>query len=195
MNENGILKIILQRLGPGAAIPTIATQLQGVLLDISNRADFLTAESLLETVAGQAEYTQPVNLKSIYEIAHVNGPILDKKTYQQYLKANEDGTVQSGKPDNYAIRHQKIYLWPKPDQVYSLKIDYSMVHPQVFTDILFGADFHEAIFEGILAQLWREKNQGIDESQNSHKTAFEAEIEKLIANLDGDPALVEYRDI
>jgi hypothetical protein len=195
MNENGILKIILQRLGPGAAIPTITTQLQGVLLDISNRADFLTSESLLDTVITQAEYSQPANLKNVYEITFVNGPILDKKTYRQYLTAIEDGTAQSGKPANYAIRHQKIYLWPIPDQVYSLKIDHSMVHPQVFTNILFGADFHEAIFEGILAQLWREKNQGIDESQNSHKTAFEAEIEKLIANLDGDPALVEYRDI
>jgi hypothetical protein len=195
MNENGILKIILQRLGPGAAIPTITTQLQGVLLDISNRADFLTAESLLDTVAAQAEYTPPQNLKSIYEITIVNGPILDKKTYREYLKAIEDGTALSGKPANYAIRHQKVYLWPIPDQVYSLKIDYSMVHPQVFTNILFGADFHEAVFEGVLAQLWREKNPGIDDGENTHKTAFEAEIEKLIANLDGDPALVEYRDI
>jgi hypothetical protein len=195
MNEKDVLKVVLQRLGPGAAIPSITTQLQGVLLDISNRVDFLTSESLLDTVITQAAYTQPANLKSIYEIAIVNGPILDKKTYRQYLKAIEDGTAPSGKPANYAIRHQKIYLWPIPDQVYSLKIDYSMVHPEVFTDILFGTDFHEAIFEGVLAQLWREKNQGKDEGENTHKTAFEAEIEKLIANLDGDPALVEYRDI
>jgi hypothetical protein len=142
MNENGILKIIFQRLGPGTAIPSITSQLQGVLLDISNRADFLTKESLLETVVGQAEYTQPANLKNIYEIAIVNGPVLDKKTYRDYLKAIEDGTAQSGKPDNYAIRHQKIYLWPIPDQVYSLKIEHSMVHPQVFIDILFGSDFY-----------------------------------------------------
>jgi hypothetical protein len=195
MIEKDVLKVILQRLGPGAAIPSITTQLQGVLLDISNRADFLTSENPLDTVVGQEEYTQPQNLKSIYEIAIVNGPILDKKTYRQYLQAIQDGTATSGKPANYAIRHQKIYLWPIPDQVYSLKIDHSIVHPQVFTDILFVADFYEAIYEGILAQLWREKNQGIDESQNPHKTVYESEIEKLIANLDGDPALVEYRDI
>jgi hypothetical protein len=195
MIEKDVLKVVLQRLGPGAAIPSITTQLQGVLLDISNRVDFLTSESLLDTIITQAAYTQPVNLKSIYEIAIGNGPILDKKTYRQYLKAIEDGTAMSGKPANYAIRHQKIYLWPIPDQVYSLKIDYSMVHPQVFTDILFGADFHEAVFEGVLAQLWREKNTGIDESQNTRKTAYESEIEKLIGNLDGDPALVKYRDI
>jgi hypothetical protein len=195
MIEKDVLKVVLQRLGPGAAIPSIATQLQGVLLDISNRADFLTSESLLNTVVGQAEYTQPQNLKSIYEIAIVNGPMLDKKTYRQFLQAIEDGTAQNGKPANYAIRHQKVYLWPIPDQVYSLKIDYSLVHPQVFTDILFGVDFHEAIYEGVLARLWREKNSGINESENTHKTAYEAEIEKLIANLDGDPALVEYKDI
>ena len=197
MIEKDVLKVVLQRLGPGAAVPSITTQLRGVLLDISNRADFLTTESLLETVAGQAEYTQPQNLKSVYEIAFVDGPILDKKTYRQFLQAIEDGTAQSGKPAAYAIRHQKIYLWPIPDQVYSLNIDYSMVHPQVFTDILFGADFYEAIFEGVLAQLWREKNPGKDETENSHKTDYEAEIEKLIANLDveTETVLVEYRDI
>jgi hypothetical protein len=195
MNENGILKIILQRLGPGAAIPAITTQLQGVLLDISNRDDFLTAQSSLNTVVGQAEYTQPQNLKNIYEIAIVNGPILTKKTYRDYLQAIEDGTVLSGKPANYALRHQTIYLWPKPDQVYSLKIDCSITHPQVFTDILFGADFYEAIFEGVLAKLWREKNPEKDESENPHTIAYESEIEKLIANLEGEPAIVEYRDI
>jgi len=197
MNEKDVLKIVLQRLGPGAAVPSITTQLHGVLLDISSRADFLTTESLLETVAGQAEYTQPQNLKSIYEIAIVNGPILDKKTFRQFLQANEDAAAQSGMPTAYAIRHQKVYLWPKPDQVYSIKIDYSMVHPQEFTDILFGADFYEAIFEGVLAQLWREKNPGKNESENSHKTDYETEIEKLIANLDveTETVLVEYRDI
>jgi hypothetical protein len=195
MIEKDVLKVVLQRLGPGAAIPSITTQLRGVLVDISNRADFLTSESLLDTVAGQAEYTQPQNLKSIYEIAFVNGSMLDKKTYREYLKAIEDGTAQSGKPVNYAIRHQKIYLWPVPDQVYSLKIYHSMVHPQVFTDILFGADFHEAIFEGVLAKLWREQNPAAEESENPHTIAYESEIEKLIANLEGEPAIVEYRDI
>jgi hypothetical protein len=195
MNEKDVLKIVLQRLGPGAAVPSITTQLQGVLLDISSRADFLTTESPLETTVGQSEYDQPQNLKNIYEIAFVNGPILDKKTFRQYLQAIEDGSAQSGKPAAYAIRHQKIYLWPISDQVYSIKIDCSIVHPQEFTDILFGADFYEAIFEGVLAQLWREKNQGIDESQNPHKTDYEAEIEKLITNLDVEPAIVEYRDV
>jgi hypothetical protein len=197
MIEKDVLKVVLQRLGPGAAVPSITTQLRGVLLDISSRANFLTTESLLETVIGQAQYNQPQNLKNIYEIAFVNGPILEKKTFRQYLQAIEDGSAQSGKPAAYAIRHQKIYLWPIPDQVYSLNIDYSMVHPQEFTDILFGADFYEAIFEGILAELWREKNPGKDETENSHKTDYEAEIEKLIANLDveTETVLVEYRDI
>jgi hypothetical protein len=195
MNEKDVLKVVLQRLGPGAAMPSVTTQLRGVLLDIPSRADFLTTESLLETIIGQAQYNQPQNLKNIYEIAFVNGPILAKKTYRQYLKAIEDGSAQSGKPAAYAIRHQKISFWPIPDQVYSLNIDYSMVHPQVFTDILFGADFHEAIYEGVLAQLWREKNPGKDETENSHKTDYETEIEKLIANLDGETVLVEYRDI
>lgn len=192
MTENDVLKIVLGRLGAGAGIPAITSQLAGVLLDISSRADFLTTESVVATVAGQCQYDLPANLKNIYEVV-LDDAMLDKLTYRQFLALGDS----DGLPTAYALRHQKLALWPTPDAAVDITLDHSMVHPQEFTDVLFGAEFNEAIFEGVLAQLWREKNPDKEESANPHKTAYEAEIEKRIAALDVEieTVLVEYRDI
>jgi len=214
MTENDVLKIIMQRLGPGWPVPKITDELKGVLLDISSRADFLTTESTIPTIDGQGEYDQPENLKNIYEMAIEGGTVLDKKTYRQYLKNREGlSSPTRGTPTEYAMRHKKIHLWPVPDGVYQVKADGSIYHPAVFTDVLFGPEFYEAIFEGVLAALMRGQfwTQS-DSSQTSgsffrdadgkaeaekHAAAYEAEIEKLIANLDveSETVLVEYRDL
>jgi len=132
-----------------------------------------------------------------------------------------------------------MFLWPKPDAVYTITADYAYYHPETFTDILFGPEFNEAIFEGVLALLYKgqlfEKlrltrrqisDDALDENVSDgtattvtdqdlagnalvyefsgdfpeyrlHKRAYEAEIRKLIANmnLDVETVLVEYRDI
>ncbi len=214
MTENDVLKVIMQRLGPGWPVPKITDELAGVLLDISSRADFLTAKSTIPTVDGQSEYDQPENLKNIYELAVEGGAVLDKKTYRQYL-SNWEGsdTPTKEEPTEYAMRHKKLYLWPVPDNVYQVKADYSIYHPAVFTDILFGPEFYEAIYEGVLAalmrgQFWTKSDSGqtnqsffrtVDGKAEAekHSDAYEDEITKLIANLDVEmeTVLVEYRDI
>ena len=148
MTENDVLKVIMQRMGPGWPVPKITDELKGVLLDISSRADFLTAKSTIPTVDGQSEYDQPENLKNIYELAVEGGAVLDKKTYRQYLSHWEGlSSPTKDEPTEYAMRHKKLYLWPVPDDVYQVKADYSIYHPAVFTDILFGLEFYEAFYE------------------------------------------------
>ena len=190
MTENDVLKIVLGRLGVGAAIPAITSQLAGVLIDISSRADFLTAESTVNTVAGQSSYDLPGNFKNMYE-AVLDGQPMDKLTYREFLALG----AGEGLPAAYTVRHGKLYLWPTPDQAVAVTLDGAVYHPRQFTDILFEDQFHETIIAGVLAQLWREKNPEKADSENPHKTAFEACIETLIAALDTEPAIVEYREI
>lgn len=190
MTENDVLKMVLERLGAGAAIPSITSQLADVLVDISARADFLTGESTISTVAGQSSYNLPDGCKAV-DLVCLDDVPLDKLTYRELL-ALGDG---SGEPTAYAIRHGKLYLWPTPDQAVAVTVDGAVYHPRQFTDILFGSQFHETIIEGVLAQLWRQANPDQTEDQNPHKTAFEAGIETLIASLATEPAIVEYRGI
>ena len=152
-------------------------------------------------------------------------------------------------------------MWPVPDAVYAVDVDFAGFHPETWTDIELGPEFNEAIFEGVLAALYRgqlfeklrlnnkkitnrdiledvtqdqdvttdtdadgtadDKTVTVDDgftgSVNTdddaealtyefdksfpeitkHAEAYEAEISKLIDNLEMDieTVLVEYRDI
>ena len=239
MTEEDVLSVIMARMGTSTGITTIAEELKNVLLDISSRADFLTAEDQQATVADQAEYSQPTGLKRIYDCYVDDVGVLEKKTYGDYLKDTKNSFASSGEPINYTIRHGNIYFWLVPDAVYTIDIDYSLYHPETFTNISFGAEFNEAIYEGVITALYQgqlfEKlrldkktinGDNLDETVSDgtdttttdqdlagtsleykfssdfpeirkHKQAYEAEIGKLIKNLDIDTetVLVEYRDI
>ena len=257
-----ILNVIMARIGTGSGVTTINDEVAGVLYDITSRADFLTAVDTVNTVAGTYEYDEPEGLKRIYECSISGAHLLEKKTYRDYLKALADGSAAiDAQPLYYARRHGKIFMWPAADAVYAVDVDFAGFHPETWTDILLGPEFNEAIFEGVLAALYRgqlfeklrlnnkkitnrdiledvtqdqdvttdtdadstadDKTVTIDDGFtgtvntdddaealtyefdknfpeiSKHADAYEAEIGKLIENLDMDieTVLVEYRDI
>ena len=151
-----VLNVIMSRIGTGSGVTSLTQELKGVLYDITSRADFYTAVSDIETAAGQFEYDEPTGLKRIYESWIVGGGILEKKTYRDYLAALGDGTAAiAGTPKYITRRRGRLYVWPQPDQAYTVKIDYAAYHPETWTEILLGSEFNEAIFEGVLAALYR----------------------------------------
>ena len=217
MNSSDVLGVIKNRV-EGVGVLSIDAELAGVLADISSRAEFLTDVAVIETVADTSDYAQPDDMKSIYEVSLDGGALLDKITYRQYLEFLEQATVSAGVPTKYALRHNKLWLWPVPDDVYSVTVDFSMYHPAVFTDILFGPQFNEAIYHGVLKALYEgqfkrqlklsERSLDDDETLRMkfydqfpqaklHAKQYENEIAKLIGNLevDTETVLVEYRDI
>lgn len=155
MIEADVLSVIMARMGTSCGVTNITEELKGVLLDISSRADFLTEEGQTVTVAAQAEYAQPDELKRIYE-CYINGTgLIEKKTYRKFLEETASDNAVGGEPTKYAIRHGNIYFWPVPDAVYNIEIDYATYHPETFTNISFGPEFNEAIFEGAIASLYQ----------------------------------------
>jgi len=156
-----ILNVIMIRLGTGSGVTSINTELQGVLYDITSRADFYTTVAQVALSSGVLEYDQPEGLKQVYEVAlnGGSGRVLEQKTYRDYLNAldvNQGEHVSDpGEPRYYALRRDKMYVWPRPDTAYTLDVDYTGYHPETWTDILLGPEFHEAIFEGVLAALYR----------------------------------------
>jgi hypothetical protein len=218
MTSDDVLSVIKQRIDGIAGVLNIDSELAGVLADISSRAEFLTDTAVISTVAEQTDYAQPDDMKSIYEVCIDGGALLDKITYRQYLEYVEQATSSGGVPTKYALRHGKLWTWPLPDAVYSVTVDFSMYHPAVFTDILFGAEFKEAIYHGVLKSLYEGQfkrqlklsEQTFDDDETLklkfyeqfpraklHAKQYENEIAKLIENLevDTETVLVEYRDI
>ncbi len=253
-----VLSVIIARLGTNCGITSINRELQSVLYDISSRADFLTTVSQVVTSDGTAEYDEPAGLKQVYECFVSASLPLEEKTYRDYLAfMAEDGAA--GEPTMLARRHDKLYFWPMPDGAYTVNVDHARHHPVTWTDVLFGVEFDEAIFEGVLAALYKgqlfeklrlndkkvstrdiaetatEALDGTTETDKDgtaddvtvtvdedatasvttdddsdvlayefskdfpeiklHEKLYEAEIAKLIANMETEMVLIEYRDI
>jgi len=151
-----ILNVIMARIGTGSGVTSINDELTGVLYDITSRADFLTAIDPINLVSGTYSYDEPEGLKRIYECSLAGVGMLERKTYRDYLLAVDDGTAAvGGEPLYVARRHGKLYVWPVPDEAFTLEVDFARFHPESWANISLGAEFHEAIFEGVLAALYR----------------------------------------
>lgn len=199
-----ILNVIMVRLGTGSGVTSINTELQGVLYDITSRADFYTTVAQVSLAAGGYEYDQPEGLKQVYEVTLENDDqssawsqrVLEKKTYRDYQKAREVGNAvnifEPGEPKYYALRRDKMYVWPRPDTTnlaYHLAVDYTGYHPVTWTDILLGSEFHEAIFEGVLAALYR--GQLFEKLRLNNKTITDRDT---LANTSLDRDIVTVHD-
>ena len=218
MNAADVLSVVKDRIEGGVGVLNIDAELAGVLKDISGRADFLTDAAVIETVAEQAEYDLPDDMKNLYEVFIDGGAVLEKIAYRRYLKLNEAAQWPADVPTRFVLRRGKLRLWPVPDAVYDLTVDFSMYHPAVFTDILFGDEFNEAIYHGVLKTLYEgqfkrqlklaEQTFDTDETlkfkfyeqfpqAKLHARAYEDEIAKLIGNLtmNEDAVVVAYCDI
>ena len=155
MDGPEILSVIIQRLGNNSGVTSINTELQSVLYDISSRADFLTAIDQIVTSDGVAGYDQPQGLKQVYECFITGSAPMEEKSYRDYLRFLAQSDATGGEPTNYARRHGKFYFWPVADGAYTINVDHAQYHPSTWTDVLFGAEFSEAIFEGVLAALYK----------------------------------------
>ena len=218
MTSDDVKAVVLNRVEGGVGVLDIDAELAGVLKDISGRADFLTDAAVIETVVEQAEYDLPDDAKSIDEVFIDGSAVLERMSQDRYFTLTVGTDWPADVPTRFALRHNKLVLWPEPDAVYDLTVDYSMYHPAVFTDILFGAEFNEAIYHGVLKALYEgqfkrqlklaEQSFDTDETlkfkfyeqfpqAKLHARAYEDEIAKLIGNLGAneDAVVVAYCDL
>jgi hypothetical protein len=192
--------------------------LAGVLKDISGRADFLTDTAVINTVVDTSEYDLPEDAKRI-DTVYIDGEtVLERMSQDRYFTLTVGTDWPADVPSRFTLRHGKLVLWPEPNAVYDLTVDFSKYHPAVFTDILFGDEFNEAIYHGVLKSLYQgqfkrqlklaEQTFDTDETlkfkfyeqfpqAKLHARAYKDEIAKLIGNLQAneDAVVVEYRDI
>ena len=218
MNTADVLSVVKDRIEGGVGVLNIDAELAGVLKDISGRADFLTDAAVIGTVAEQAEYDLPDDMKFLYEVLTDGGTVLERIAYRRYLKLNEAANWPADMPTRFVLRHGTLRLWPVPDAVYDVTVDFAKYHPAVFTDILFAPEFNEAIYHGVLKSLYEgqfkrqlklaEQTFDSDETlkfkfyeqfpqAKLHARAYEDEIAKLVGNLtmNEDAAVVAYCDI
>jgi len=195
-----VLTTILNRLRPvGATVMSIDEELRSVLYDISSRDDFILKTGTITTEESTQSYDLPNDCKHVDVLAVNEGNLLDRITfdeYQLYIE-NSDSPTES-EPQEYAIRDTTVYFYPVPDTAYTVNIYYSIFHPDSISTIEFGGVFREAIYEGVLALLFKGQLSTVEGAVNhamNHQQLYEREIGVRRGSLNKDPAYVKYNDI
>ena len=218
MTSDDVLSVVKDRIEGGVGVLNIDAELAGVLKDISGRADFLTDAAVIETVMEQAEYDRPTDCKHITDVYIDGEAVLERMSQERYFTLTVGTDWPADVPPRFTLRHNKLVLWPEPDAVYDVTVDFAKYHPAVFTDILFGDEFNEAIYHGVLKSLYEGQfkrqlklaEQSFDGDETLkfkfyeqfpqaklHTRAYEERIAKLIGNLGAneDAAVVVYCDL
>lgn len=107
--------------------------------------NILQSTALTSTVAGQQEYTLPVDLlilqgisyKSSTDVAYVKLQGMDRQKFDEYITGWNGSTYNTGDPLVYFVWDNKLELFPVPDvsAANSLKVWYNKKPTDVVNDV------------------------------------------------------------
>ena len=184
-----ILAVVNKRLNRSET--DIDEEIRSILYDISSRADFLKKEGTRNTVKSRAYYSVPDDFKDKLVIKIDDSEPLDRITFAEYQQKIADDTSES-EPTDFALHDDFIWLYPTPDAVYEMTLFYAIYHPNNVANILFGEQFRECIYKGVLMEVCN--GYELYDAGDKWEIKYEREILKREMNLKKDPAIVKYRD-
>ena len=195
-----VMTTIINRLRSlDVTIMDIDEELRSTLYDISSRDDFILESGTVTTVDGTASYSLPTDFKHLDVAAVSSGNLLEPMTFNDYQRYIEDASSPTeGEPRYYAVRDKTVYFYPVPDTVYTVNIYYSNFHADSVDTIELGSVFREAVYEGVLANLFKGQLSTVEGAMNHlglHQQLYEKEIGVRRDSLNKDPQYVKYNDI
>lgn len=169
MTESGILEVILDRIHPhGEQISTVNEELLNVLVDITSRrdVDFLTSTSAPTVVDGTTSFSKPTGWKRIIGIEVADHGMLERISFDLYQNRYNYYESLEGEPHDFAEYGDNIYIWPTADTTYTTTLYYAYIHPRSTDTIYLDDNLREAVYSGILANLYRGRLSSLEGAIN-----------------------------
>lgn len=202
MTETSILGVIMERIHPhGAHINSITEELKNVLVEMTSRddVDFLRTTSSPTVSDGTTSFAKPANFKKLISLEIEDYGTLDRIGFNLYQDRVNFYTDYEGEPHEFAEYGSNIYLWPTADQSYTATLYYAYIHPYSTSTIYLDDDLREAVYNGVMAHLYRGKLSRIDGSKGLaeyYSAIYEREIlSKMSLYENWQPRRIEYRNL
>ncbi len=120
---------------------------------------------------------------------------LERITFKDYLREREGETSSSrSEPTKFARRGGSLYLYQVADEPLVATYYYFQYHPDQAA-ILFGEEFREAIYNGVMRAYLAGLGLQADPKFNQIAALYASEIAQLLPSADYDPAFVQYHDV
>lgn len=199
ITKQQIVDVLNARLARSETLTTLAEEIRSVLVDLSSLAQWpdLHTSADVELEAGDEEIAVPDGLVWLQTIV----PSDPEQSYRPLTiigKAEMDilragpGLYQ-GPPRRYCRVGVTFQIYPTCDKAYTATLGYWQRHPDQAT-ILFGEDFREAIYNGVMGKYLEGKGLFVDPKRQEILQSYGREIAKLLALAEtGIPMVTCYR--
>jgi len=170
--------------------------LKAVLLDLTIDFPFLKGEFYRSTIAGTPDYGVGDTIRNV-ELVKIDDkdPLIKINTWEEYQKLiAEETEADRDEPTRYIIHDRILYLWPTPDDVYTVTIYSSYIERDVNT-IDLEDNFEEVLIEGACFKLYESKGLGASPPAVLHLNLYKDQVDKLKRIYSDSHDRVEYNDI
>lgn len=177
-------------LGDDITSDDLLSIINGVIADVNSRQawPFLETTASVNTVAGTAQVTLPTRFSKARGIViDALSWIVTPERRDTILKQYAGYLTQQGTPINYYFIGQNMYLYPVPDQIYALTMDYTQDEVQVtaatsLASLLMPFKHQSVYMWGIIQQLYALEDD--TELYNLFGQRFEKKIVDMMEDID-----------
>lgn len=174
----------------------IDSLLKAVLLDLTIDFPFLKGEFTASTIKGQPDYTLS-NIQRIVTVVKIdnNRPLNEINTWEEYQALIAEETESNwNTPDRFIVNNRVLYLYPTPNDTYTLTIFSSCIEKDV-DSIELDDNFEEVINSGCEFMLYRSKGLGSTPAAVLALQLYEKLKESLKKIYTESAQRVDYQDI
>ncbi len=190
VSKANLVSILNTRLIRAETTTTLADEIRAVLKFISGFAKWkdLWANSTGSLSSGDLTIAEPAGFR-VHDAIILNDSTYNKRplefiSYRQYLRGREDeASANYDEPLNYARRGGSLYLDPVPDgndgtTDWAYTWYYWRFHPDQ-DEILFGDEFEEAMYEGVMWKYLTSQGVEMSDGANYHMQLMLDELRRL----------------
>ena len=159
----------------------IDTILEAVILDFQTIIPVVFAQYTTSSVSGQANYSvADLPAGDIISVkTGTNSPLIkisDFRVYQQWIE--DETSSDYDEPEYYIIVGDVMYLYPTPDDVYTITI--TVAENVLDADNIYLPDYYkEGMIEGACFKLYESKGLASTPQAQSHLVLYRDQLNKL----------------
>ena len=200
MTQLEIRTAVNSRLGKSVAANGLTAQIQAVVEEMSEMAnwpDLYTEADLAFFTAGLKLNDTPAGMRTP-DVVWIDGyRPMDWATFKQIQRYQEQENPTTSRPYEYSLRGNSLYVYPLPDQTYTVKLGYWQNHPAIGTEaqeaavpavkpILFGDEFTKAVIYGTTAEYLESTGQTESPKLKDNRDRYYAAMALLLPRADVD---------
>lgn len=138
----------------------------------------------ITTASGYPSYFLPADFQRNYSVSRADAESNQFPLFERQQTQFDALPIQAGAPSDYLIYSNTLKVWPTPDGVYTILLDYYAVPDATSESPSIPEEHRHILVDWALARCYARENDY--NSSNFHRGLFETELMKVMAKTEAD---------